>query len=53
MITIQAKPIPRQTVKVSAVSENVLEIDVEKAWEEMCLESGWSNEAEVKINLGA
>lgn len=53
MITIQGKLIPRQTVKMSDVSEHVLEIDVEKAWAEMELESGWSNEVEIKINVGA
>lgn len=53
MMTIQGKPIPRQTVKLSGVSEHILEIDIEKAWEELELESGWSNEVEIKINVGA
>jgi hypothetical protein len=35
------------------VSEFVLEIDVEKSWTEMELESGWSNEVEVKIYINA
>ena len=53
MITIQGRLIPRRTVNTSAESDCVLEIDVEKAWEEMGLESGWSNEVEVKINFAS
>lgn len=49
MITIQNQPIPRETVSVSKDDEHVLEIDVERAWEEMELQSGWSNEVEVKV----
>lgn len=53
MITIHGRPVPRSTVETSIVSEHVLEVDVEKAWNDMGLESGWSNEIEVKINVGA
>lgn len=49
MITILGKVIPVGAVKVSTADEHVLEIDVEKAWKDMDLESGWSNEVEVKI----
>jgi hypothetical protein len=51
MITIQGKVLPVHTISISKVSEFVLEIDVEKAWAEMELESGWSNEVEVKIYI--
>jgi hypothetical protein len=49
MITILGKVIPVGTVKASEVDAHVLEIDVERAWKELELESGWSNEVEVKI----
>ena len=51
MIMIQGKVLPVHTIGVSKVSEYVLEIDVEKAWKEMELDSGWSNEVEVKIYI--
>jgi hypothetical protein len=51
MITIQGKVIPIHTISVSKVSDYVLEIDVETAWKELELDSGWSNEVEVKIYL--
>ena len=51
MITILGKVIPVGTVKVSEVDKHVLEIDIERAWQEMDLESGWSNEVEVKIYI--
>ena len=51
MITILGKVIPVHTVTVSKADEHVLEIDVETAWKEMELESGWSNEVEVKIYI--
>jgi hypothetical protein len=38
-------------IKVSRDDEHVLEIDIEKAWEELKLDSGWSNEVEVKIYI--
>lgn len=49
MITMQGQPIPVHTVKKSVVSNCVLEVDVERAWDEMKLKSGWSNEVQVKI----
>lgn len=53
MITIQSIPIPRATVSVSKEDVHVLEVNVEKAWEEMELKSGWSNEVEVKVYCSA
>jgi hypothetical protein len=53
MITILNKVIPLHTVSVSKSDPKVLEIDVEAAWKEMNLDSGWSNEVEVKIYLNA
>lgn len=49
MVTIQGNPIPRHTVSVSKDDKHVLEVDVERAWKERELSSGWSNEVEVKI----
>lgn len=49
LITILGKVIPEHTVSVSRSSPKVLEIDLETAWKEMGLESGWSNEVGVKI----
>jgi hypothetical protein len=51
MITIQGKVLPVHTINVSKFSEFVLEIDVVKAWKELELDSGWSNEVEVKIYI--
>lgn len=49
MITIQGQPIPVETVRISEHDEHVLEVDVERAWKEMKLQSGWSNEVETKV----
>ena len=49
MVTIQGQPIPPHTVTVNTVDSHVLNIYVEKAWKEMGLEAGWSNEVEVKL----
>ncbi|KAF4635078.1 hypothetical protein G7Y89_g3021 [Cudoniella acicularis] len=51
MITILGKVLPVHTISVSKVDEHVLEIDVEKAWKELELRSGWSNEVEVMIHF--
>ena len=53
MITIQGRPIPRHTVSISKDSDFVLEVDIETAWLEMDLSSGWSNEAQIKITFGS
>lgn len=52
MILILGKPIPFHNVKLSASAANVLEIDVESAWKEMDLSSGWSNEVGVEVLVG-
>jgi hypothetical protein len=49
LITILGKVIPEHTVSVSKSNPKVLEVDLETAWEEMGLDSGWSNEVGVKI----
>jgi hypothetical protein len=49
MVTIQGQPIPPHTASVSKQDEHVLDVDIETAWNEMGLESGWANEVQVKI----
>ncbi|KAL2016362.1 hypothetical protein VTK56DRAFT_3820 [Thermocarpiscus australiensis] len=49
MVTIQGQPIPAHTVSVDKGDGHVLDVDIEAAWKEMGLESGWANEVEVKI----
>jgi hypothetical protein len=49
MVVILARPVPRATVKKADGDERVLEVDVERAWKEMELRHGWSNEVEVEI----
>jgi hypothetical protein len=51
MIMILGKVVPLHTVSISKVDGHVLEIDVAAAWKELDLESGWSNEVEVKIYI--
>ena len=51
MITILGKTLPVHTIKISKVDEHVLEVDLETAWKELELKSGWSNEVEVKIYI--
>ncbi|GAW21232.1 hypothetical protein ANO14919_107500 [Xylariales sp. No.14919] len=53
MITIQGFPIPLYTVTVDERDGHVLAVDVKKAWSDMDLNSGWSNEVEVKICFDA
>jgi hypothetical protein len=53
LITILGKVIPEHTVSVSKSNSKVLEIDLETAWKEMGLDSGWSNEVGVKIFINA
>ena len=52
MILISGKPVPFHTVTKSSVSDCVLEIDVQRAWKEMGLSSGWSNEAGLDVLFG-
>ncbi|KAK3945452.1 raffinose synthase Sip1 [Diplogelasinospora grovesii] len=49
MVTIQGQPLPPKAVSVNDKDGHVLEVDIEKAWNEMGLESGWANEVTVKI----
>ncbi|MCJ1353398.1 MAG: hypothetical protein MMC33_003384 [Icmadophila ericetorum] len=51
LILCQGKVIPPHTVKKSSTVDNLLEIDIERAWKEMKLVSGWSNEARVDLYL--
>jgi hypothetical protein len=53
LITIQGQTIPVRTVSVSKQNQHVLEIDVETAWKEMKLDSGWANELTVKVYFSA
>jgi hypothetical protein len=53
MITIQGQPVPRHTVTAGQRDGHVLAVDIETAWNEMDLGSGWSNEVEVKIYFDA
>lgn len=49
MVTIQGQPIPPHTVSIDEADSRVFKVDVEAAWNEMGLESGWSNEVQVKV----
>ncbi|KAI6804091.1 glycoside hydrolase family 36 protein [Hortaea werneckii] len=49
MVMIFGKPISRDCVRDSARDENVLEIDVDKAWKDSGEEAGWSNEVSVEV----
>jgi hypothetical protein len=53
LITMLGRVIPEHTVSVSRSDTKVLEIDLETAWKEMGLDSGWSNEVAVKIFINA
>ena len=46
MVTISKRAVPRHTVVAKG---KVLEIDVEAAWKEMELNSGWGNEVAVEV----
>ncbi|TAQ84033.1 hypothetical protein B7494_g7645 [Chlorociboria aeruginascens] len=48
LISILGKVIPVGTVRKQG---KVLEVDVERAWSEMGLKSGWSNEVEVRVYI--
>lgn len=49
LIMILGRAIPFHVVKKSEASESLLEIDIEQAWKEMGLDSGWSNEVTVEV----
>lgn len=49
MVAILGQPVPPHTVSVCQHNGHILEVDMERAWDEMGLDSGWANEAQVKI----
>ncbi|KAF2476544.1 raffinose synthase protein-like protein Sip1 [Lindgomyces ingoldianus] len=49
MALISGKPIPAHCVKVNDVCDNVLEIDLARAWKETNSNAGWSNEVAVEV----
>jgi len=49
MIMIWGKPIPVGCVGKSENCSKVLEVNVAKAWKEMGLEAGWSNEVSLEV----
>jgi hypothetical protein len=49
MALIFGRPIARHCVKVSDTSDNVLEIDTIRAWEESDSKASWSNEVAVEV----
>ena len=52
MVTIQGQPIPPHTVSVNKQDKHILDVDIETAWNELGLKSGWANEVEVKVYFG-
>lgn len=52
LILLKGKVIPLHTARVSEQNPLVLEIDAERAWEEMGLVAGWGNEVDVEVFLG-
>jgi hypothetical protein len=48
-VLLFGKPISISCVKRSSDAENVLEIDVSRAWEESEQRAGWSNEVAVEL----
>ncbi|KAK1853305.1 raffinose synthase sip1 [Colletotrichum chrysophilum] len=51
LVTIQNSVIPVSAVSVCKNDDKVLEIDIEKAWEEMGLHPGWSNEVQMTVTF--
>jgi hypothetical protein len=49
MVIMFGRPVPIGCVGVSKTCGKVLEVDVERAWKEMGLESGWSNEVSLEV----
>ena len=52
MVMIFGKPVPSHTIKASETVDNVLEIDVEKAWKEPNQQPQWNNEVLVQVFIG-
>jgi hypothetical protein len=53
LITILGQVVPVHTVGISKAASSTLEIDIERAWTELNLESKWSNEVDVKIYISS
>ena len=51
IVLVLGRVIPQHTVRKATDAANVLEIDVERAWTEMGLDAGWSNEVHVEIYI--
>ena len=49
LIMMLGRAIPLETVKKSDVIKDLLEVDIEKAWEKMGLNGGYSSEVTVEI----
>ena len=48
LVLVQGRVVPVHTVRIQEQAP-VLEVDVERAWDEMGLEAGWSNELKVEL----
>ena len=53
MATIQDRPVPRSSVRVSEEDDSVFEVDIQTAWNEMGLDASRSNEVEVRVHFSA
>lgn len=51
LITMSGNVIPLNTVKKSAQSDTVLEVDIDAAWKRLGLSAGWSNEVTVVLYI--
>ncbi|KAF2192639.1 glycoside hydrolase family 36 protein [Zopfia rhizophila CBS 207.26] len=49
MAVIFGRPIPAHCVKINDACDNVLEIDLVRAWKETDSQAGWSNEVAVEV----
>jgi hypothetical protein len=49
MVIMYGSPVPLGCVGVSKTCGKVLEVDVGRAWKEMGLDSGWSNEVSLEV----
>ncbi|KFY05577.1 hypothetical protein V491_09093, partial [Pseudogymnoascus sp. VKM F-3775] len=51
LVTIRGQVIPFASVSINADSPHVLEIDVQRAWTELGLKAGYSNEVQVTLSI--
>ncbi|RPA97417.1 glycoside hydrolase [Choiromyces venosus 120613-1] len=51
LVTIAGNVVPFHTVRKSPQSNTVLEIDLETAWKELNLSTGWSNETAIGFHM--